>query len=271
MSADSSEKKALWPKMMLLGFILFLIGFFAVCGILGVNAKRSERAQQFLNELVSHSYTLPYTLLSQSMKETFYENVDIFTLSAKAFINKIRELNSLKEDEFPRRFLARSSFVFSVKEGTKIQVNVTMVPTDRPQIDVMKDIFVFYVSPSRSAPLEKVSVSMVLEGGMWRVDSCTFKNLTLDVLDEENIHNFASSLKDEELLTLGNIFFDKKLNDKAMIFYGYYYERLIKWNPEAIRALERLKIFWTETNNTQLDKLTELLSEQPLPRRGKSM
>jgi len=261
MSKNVSDKSFLFKGILLL-LIASLILFFTICGILGVNAKRSEMVQQFFNELVDNSYTLPYTLLSKSMKETFYQSEDIFTLSAKVFINKIKELNEIDSKNFPRRFVARSPYIISVSDGTEISVDVFMIRTDQSNFDVIKDLFVFHASPGSHSMMEKIAVSMILEDGLWRVAGCRYRDFSLNTLDDENVKHFASLFQKSELLKLGNIFYEKTQFSKSMIFYEYYYQRLVYWSPETNKALDRLHVLWTDKEDSRLELLAQQIAMQ---------
>lgn len=247
---------------------VFLLLFFTLSSIIGLNSRRSEKAEQFVENLLHENTSHAFYLMSKDYKQEFKDNHQLFSYAAKSFIhffhkkvNQNSNINkSLAENTPSTSFLAKGHFLLKTYLGQKITIKLYILDTGKKPVKFVKERLKFFFQPDLLEKTKrKFVVGLMKEKKGWKVTACSFEGMKLTLLSRKNIGGIMRTLSLEELLILGKIY--EKIGDEkgAIQCYMNFYTRTHELSSKKRHALELLLKHFEETDNPLANQLrTEL-------------
>ncbi|MFC1852135.1 hypothetical protein ACFL27_18225 [candidate division CSSED10-310 bacterium] len=232
--------------------ILFMLGFIVFCSILGINSRRQERAQRFMENLIAADYKTAFAVLSPDYKRQFNDQEDLFRFAAQAFVVSMFPDQVINDGDFPFRFHPMGPFLLHQKSRQQVKITLLIIQTQRSRLAEVKDMILLKIRPSLYRQKKsKISVGMIYKDNKWEITNCRSEDLGLAPLTLTTCAVLSRILTSEQLLHLGNLLYQSRKQSEAMLCYDELYHRLQNWDEDTQRAFQRLSEYWLEKGNAR--------------------
>ena len=245
-----------------LGFCGLLI-FYILCSILGINARRSETAKMFIENLWTENYIAAYAMLTNEYQQIFGNDEHLFQISAKAFIVSIPALQKKTTKQDNIYLHAHNSFIFWPTKYQTAHVTISVLQHDLSQWELLKEKVLLFLSPAQiEKKYRNLKIVFTLTDNGWKISACSQASKKLTALSQSTFYKVVTFISKEELLQLGDSYYALGYDDLTQLCYEEYYQRHITWDEHTNEALNRLAIYWQKSGDERAIPLIKQLSTQ---------
>ncbi|MBN2385113.1 hypothetical protein JXQ70_19740 [bacterium] len=242
------------------GSLILVVLFLTVCSIVGVNVRRTNLGQEFIEDIITERYDKAYQSLSTEYRQRFLDSIELFSLAGRFFEHAVFHVGEEGINQY--RFHAQGPFFIQSYPGQRCEVTLLIIDSKQPRSELLKTMLLLYLGIDRvRSELPRIEITLLYQGERWTIDQCHYRDI---VLDDQNTQFIISNLKTltiEELLKYGQHYDELGDRGLAILFYQDCYRRLTEWDENARSALDHLADYWLETGKSEGHLLKKTLND----------